>query len=245
VRHLLWVDGVNSAVMAHLVLTEIPDAIPVHCDLGDSVHPDSRRFIDDLEKWYGKEIVRIKSEKYDTIDDVFERRKYLSGRNGAPCTGEMKIAPRLAFQLPNDLHIFGYTADAPDIERFNRLRESFFELQVRAPLIEKGITKAGAMAWVARDGLELPRTYAMGFPNANCMKTGCCKASSPNYWALFRKNFPERFQDTAERSRRLGARLTRIKGERMFIDEIPHDWPTLEPIAPECDFLCAATLGDI
>ena len=74
-RNLLWVDGVNSAVMAYLVLQEIPDALPVHCNLGDSVHPDSHRFIDDLEGWYGKPILRVKSEKFDSVDEVFENRK--------------------------------------------------------------------------------------------------------------------------------------------------------------------------
>ena len=39
-------------------------------------------------------------------------------------------------------------------------------------------------------------------------------------------------------SRKLGARLARVKGERVFIDEGPWDHPTTEPIAPECDFLC-------
>jgi hypothetical protein len=32
-RDVLWVDGVNSAVMAHFVLKEIPDAVVAHCDL--------------------------------------------------------------------------------------------------------------------------------------------------------------------------------------------------------------------
>src|SRR3546814_2219695 len=69
--------------------------------LGDSVHEDSHRFINDLEQWYGKEIIRIRSHRYATIDEVFEDRKYLSGMNGAPCTGEMKFAPRLDYQRPD------------------------------------------------------------------------------------------------------------------------------------------------
>jgi hypothetical protein len=90
-RDVLWVDGVNSAVMAHFVLKQIPDAVVAHCDLGDSVHEDSHRFINDLEGWYGKEIIRLRSEKYSNIDEVFEHRKYLAGIDGAPCTGEMKF----------------------------------------------------------------------------------------------------------------------------------------------------------
>ncbi|WP_284277779.1 hypothetical protein, partial [Sphingobium jiangsuense] len=120
-RDLLWVDGVNSAVMAELVLRDNPEAIPVHCDMGKSVHKDSHRFINDLEQWYGKEIIRLRSAKFETIDDVFEARQYLSGMNGAPCTSEMKFAPRMDFQLPSDTHFWGYTADKRDAARFDRM----------------------------------------------------------------------------------------------------------------------------
>lgn len=123
--------------------------------------------------------------------------------------------------------------------RGNRLRENYFELDARAPLIEHGITKAASLAMVERAGLELPRSYAMGFPNANCLQTGCVKATSPDYWSLYRHHFPENFARTAAYAREIGARLTRINGERRFIDEIPTDWPMTNPIIPACDFLCA------
>lgn len=74
---------------------------------------------------------------------------------------------------------------------------------------------------------------------------GSVKATSPDYWSLFRLRFPDRFAAQAERSRRIGARLTRINDERIFIDEIPADWPVLNPIAPACDFLCALAEMDI
>jgi len=34
-------------------------------------------------------------------------------------------------------------------------------------------------------------------------------------------------------------KLTRYKGERVFIDELPIDHPVSQPIAPDCDFLCS------
>jgi hypothetical protein len=58
-------------------------------------------------------------------------------------------------------------------------------------------------------------------------------------------HFPEKFDRMAELSRRLGARLTRIAGVRLFIDEIPPDWPTLNPTAPACDFLCQLASQDL
>jgi hypothetical protein len=43
----------------------------------------------------------------------------------------------------------------------------------------------------------------------------------------------------SEMSRALGAKLTRINDERIFIDEIPAGHAVTEAIAPECDFLCS------
>ncbi|WP_284277627.1 hypothetical protein, partial [Sphingobium jiangsuense] len=120
-RSLIWVDGANSAVAGHIILMDDPKAQPVHCDLGKSVHPDNHRFINDLEQWYGKEIIRIRNERYEMIDEVFEDRRYLSGINGAPCTSEMKFVPRMDFQLPSDTHFWGYTADKRDAARFDRM----------------------------------------------------------------------------------------------------------------------------
>ena len=233
-RHLLWVDGVNSAVMAHMVLAENPDAIPVHCDLGDSVHHDSHRFINDLEHWYGREIVRLRSEKYATIDDVFDDRKYLSGMNGAPCTSEMKFAPRMDFQLPSDLHHWGYTADKLDAKRFDGMLADYPLMKQRAPLIEWGLTKRDTHAILRKQGIRRPVVYDLGMPNGNCI--GCVKSTSPNYWALIRKHFPDVFARRNEQGRRFGAKLVilgRTKDAngktvniRGHLDEIPADQPT-------------------
>ena len=237
-RHLLWIDGANSAVMGHFVLQVNPDAIPVHCDLGDSVHEDSRRFIDDLEGWYGKPIVRIKSEKYANVDEVFDRRKYLAGVNGAPCTGEMKFVPRMNFQLPSDVHYWGYAADKRDTKRFKLMVEEYPLLNQAGPLIDIGMKKRETHTFLAEHGIRRPYVYEIGMPNGNCL---CCvKASSPNYWAHQRKHFPLVFARRAAQCRKWGAKLTRIKNVRIFIDEIPADWPTtIKDNFGGCGFHCA------
>lgn len=237
-RTLCWVSGgAASVVAAKIELSTNQDAILVRCETGNE-DEDNHRFESDASKWLGKGVTLIKSEEYASVPDVWKKRRYMAGVAGAPCTSEMKIAPRLAFQTPYDLHVFGYTADSEDVERFARLKANYPELRVSAPLIEKGITKAAALAMIMNAGIEPPRTYAMGFPNANCMMTGCVKATSPAYWALLRKAFPERFAETAALSRDIGARLARLNGERIFIDEIPADHPVTNAIAPACDFLC-------
>lgn len=238
-----WSTGAASAIMCRLMLRESPEALVVRCETNNE-DPDNYRFEDDVMRWLNRSVTILKSDKYDSVPAVWDDRRYMAGIHGAPCTTEMKVAPRLAFQLPTDLHVFGYTADREDVERFDRLRDTYFELKVRAPLIEQGITKAASLAMVERAGLRLPRSYAMGFPNANCLGTGCVKATSPDYWALYRHRFPEQFARTAARARGIGARLARINDERVFIDDIPADWPMRKPIVPACDFLCAIAEKD-
>ncbi len=228
-----WSTGAASAVMVRLS----PEAIVARCETGNE-DPDNYRFEADVMRMLGREVVVLKSEKYATVWDVWKQRRYMAGIDGAPCTVEMKIVPRLAFQLPTDVHLFGYTADSGDVDRFERLKANYPELTVRAPLIERGITKTGALALVEGWGVALPRSYAMGFPNANCLQTGCVKATSPDYWSLYRREFPEQFARTAAYAREIGCRLSRINNERVFIDDIPADWPTTRPIVPSCDFLC-------
>lgn len=223
--------------MARLILREEPEAIIARCETNNE-DPDNYRFEADVMRRLNRSVMLLQSEKYRSVWDVWQGERYMAGNEGAPCTREMKVKPRIAFQLPTDTHAFGYTADAKDKQRFDALKRNYPELVVRAPLIERGITKAATLAMVEDWGLVLPRSYAMGFPNANCLQTGCVKATSPDYWALYRQEFPDNFARTAAYAREIGARLTRINDERIFIDEIPADWPTTNPIVPACDFLC-------
>lgn len=231
-RVVSWFScGAASAVATKLTN---PDVI-AYCDTG-SEDADNARFMTDCEAWFKQSVLKLKNEKWASTWELWEKRKFLNGMDGAPCTGELKIQPRLKFQRPDDVHVFGYTADASDVRRAETLRENWPELIIKTPLIERGITKAGCLAMILSAGIQPPRVYSMGFPNANCIP--CVKATSPAYWALVRKEFPVEFFRMADLSRRLGARLTRIEEERIFIDEIPMNQPVTEAIAPECDFLC-------
>lgn len=232
-RTVVWVSaGAASAVAAKLT----PGAVLAYCETG-SEHPDNERFLRDVSKWCGRPVERLHSDKYASTWDVFEKRRYLAGIEGALCTTELKVFPRLAWQRPDDVHVFGYTADAPDQKRATRLRLNYPNMQIRTPLIDAGLHKEACLAMIDRAGIELPPMYALGFQNNNCIP--CVKATSPAYWALVRKRFPTEFERMAKLSRELDVRLARLNDERVFIDEIPFDHPTTNPIQPSCDFLCA------
>jgi hypothetical protein len=64
----------------------------------------------------------------------------------------------------------------------------------------------------------LPLIYSLGYPNANCI--GCVKSQSPTYWNLVRKTFPDVFEERAIQSRRIGCKLVKLKGKRIYLDEL-------------------------
>ena len=244
-RTIAWFSsGAASAVMTKIALSDDPSVLPVQCDLGDSEDEDNRRFAADCEAWFGKPVHRIKSKRYADIDEVFEARKYHAGIAGAPCTGEMKVAPRLDFQLPSDVHLWGYTADKADVLRFERMRDTYPDMRQRAPLVERGITREMCFALLASAEIKRPRVYDFGWANGNCI--GCVKMTSPGGWALTREFFPKVFARRAEQSRRFGSKLLRIAGERKYLDELPNDYPVpARAEVPRCDFLCQLVEQDM
>lgn len=244
-RTICWFSrGAASAVATKLELRQNPGAIVATCVTG-AEHSDSDRFEAECVRWFNAPVIQLKSDVYEDTWDVWEKTRWLAGIEGARCTTELKVGPRLAFQRPTDIHVFGYTADSADVKRANNLRANYPELTIKTPLIEAGLTKEAVLAMVAGAGIELPVMYKFGFHNNNCIP--CVKATSPDYWALVRKTHPEQFWRMAKLSRELNVRLCRINGERRFIDEIPEDWPTTNPLQPACDFLChlaEADMGD-
>jgi len=87
-------------------------------------------------------------------------------------------------------------------------------------LVEARITKKDCYERIRQAGIELPAMYTLGFNNANC--PACVKASSPWYWGMVRRHFPEVFKRRCEQSRALGVRLVEISHHnRIFLDELP------------------------
>src|ERR1017187_5727168 len=112
-RRIVWFScGAASAMAAWWTVANSNGPIEiVYCDVSLDEHQDNRRFLKDVEGWILRPIGIIRSKKYASVDDVFTARKYMSGPKGAPCTVELKKVPRFNFQRPDDIHIFGFTAE--------------------------------------------------------------------------------------------------------------------------------------
>lgn len=243
-RTVCWFScGAASAVATKLILQEKrKDVDIVYCDTG-SEHEDNKRFLKECEEWFGQEVKILKSTKYKDTWEVWEERKYLNGIHGAPCTSELKVIPRLDYQRPDDIHVFGYTYDIRDISRAKRLKDNFFELTIQTPLIEKMINKEACLSLIKRAKIRSPTLYKLGHPNNNCIP--CVKSQSPAYWALVRKYHPLEFNKMKVLDRKYGNGLVVYKGKRIHLDELPENTKPKTPIAPRCDFMCGSLeLGD-
>jgi hypothetical protein len=221
-RVVCWFScGAASAVATKLAIAENAGRHPlvvVRCIVREE-HNDNDRFAADCERWFGHPITNLIAEKYDgSVDEVIRRKAYISGNLGAPCSRLLKKEVRQRFERPTDRQVFGYTADASDIARWNLFLDAN-NIDAHAPLIERGLQHADTLAMVAQAGIALPAMYLLGYQHNNCK--GCIKATSPGYWNKVRVDFPDRFAHLAVESRRLGARLTRIDGVRIFLDEVP------------------------
>jgi hypothetical protein len=218
-RLVCWFScGAASAVATKLKIVENAGRLPLvvaRCIVREE-HPDNDRFAADCGRWFGVPITNMIAEKYDgSIYEVFRKRSYISGIEGAPCTLELKKEVRRKFQKPTDHHVFGYCAE--ELDRFDRFLDAN-NIVAASPLIDRGLTHSDCLAMIERAGIELPTMYKLGYKHNNCI--GCCKSTGQGYWNKIRADFPEQFERMAEVSRRLGARMIRINDERRFLDEI-------------------------
>jgi hypothetical protein len=236
-RVVVWYsDGAASAVAAQLALAKYGNRVRlVKCDTTDDEHPDNLRFRADVEAWLGVPVKLIRSDRYAGIDHVFESTRYMAGIAGARCTTELKKRVREAYQLPDDIHVFGYTVEEKN--RADQFEANYPELSCDWVLIDAFVRKQDCHRILREAGIATPAMYALGFDHNNCL--GCVKATSPGYWNKIRSHFPEVFARRARQSRDINARLVRVEGERVFLDELPEGVGYSEPDGDiECGPFC-------
>lgn len=241
-RRVVWFSaGGPSAVAAKLTLAEYgPDVVVAYIDPG-SEHPDNERFLTDCEAWFDHPVVRLKSDRYTDTWEVWEKRRFLVGPTGALCSAELKKMVRFKFQLPDDIQVFGYTADEKD--RVDRFREQNPGIEIVTPLLDRSLHRADCLALLDRAGIVLPAMYRLGYHNANCI--GCPKAGM-GYWNKIRVDFPDTFLRMALLERDIGFSIQKDDAGSVWLDELDRDrgdYPS--EVSTECSLLCAITEPDL
>jgi len=137
--------------------------------------------------------------------------------------------------------VLGFTAD--EVKRHERFALTERD-NVLPVLIDAGITKDDCYQILSDAGLRLPEMYYLGYPNANCI--GCVKATSVTYWNHVRKVHPDVWDERNKLSRKLGCRLTRLKGKRVFLDEVPPEaiGRPMKSMDIECGIFCENTFDE-
>lgn len=205
-------------------------------------HPDNVRFRNDCEKFFNHEIELVFNPEYPigSCVDVWNKG-YMSGPSGAACTLQLKKRARQLWERQNFFThlVLGFTLE-------EKKRHNDFILNERDNLlpllINAGYTKQDCANIVINEwGIKPPEIYSYGFPNANCI--GCVKASSPTYWNHVRKIFPEIFNERAIQSEKIGCRLVRYEGKRIFLRELPLDakGKPMSEINVSCGIFCSGS----
>lgn len=244
-RIVSWFScGTASAVNTKLVLAKYGathDIVIARCIVPEE-HPDNDRFAADCERWFNRPVVTLRSTEYESCEDVWKKRRYMSGVNGAACTLAMKKAVRQDFEREwtPDLQAFGFTSD--EVPRVRRFEKQNPDVRLVSMLIERGLDKEACHAIIDRAGIELPTMYRLGFPNANCR--GCVNDQSPRGWNRTRRHFPDVFDARARLSRELGVRLVKTTSgerDRIYLDELDPSLDEGDDEPPmECSLLCYA-----
>jgi len=244
-RIVCWFScGAASAVATKIAISELKEGqelIIVYTEVIEE-HPDNKRFLLDCEQWFDRKIQILRNEKYEgSIFKVFMKQKYIVGVAGAPCTKFLKKEVRQKFEQVNDKQVFGYTAE--EQHRLDRFIDANNDVDIWTPLIDKGLAKEDCLAMLENANIELPAMYKLGYHNNNCI--GCVKGGA-GYWNKIRVDFPEHFNRMANLERLIGASITKSKGVRVYLDELPKDagdYPKEPNI--ECSIFCQMAEEDI
>ena len=248
-RVVCWFScGAESAVATKMAIAKWGDKLPIviaYCDT-KSEHPDNERFLKDCEKWFGQEIVRLTSGKYEDIWDVFEKERYIAGTKGAKCTQQLKTAVCQRFEdVLHDIQVFGF--DAEEVARANERQAKNAERCIVAPLIDNHLSKSDCLAIIERVGIELPEMYKLGYSHNNCI--GCVKGQQ-GYWNKVRIDFPETFIRMAKLEREIGAAINKSyagdgKRKRVFLDELDPEAGLDQPDIPiVCGLFCEDVMDE-
>lgn len=246
-RVLSWFScGAASAVATKLAIAQFrtigQEVEVVRCVVKEE-HPDNWRFAGECENWFGQSITLLNRDDYaSSAYEVVRRRGYWSGIEGAPCTRILKRELREALQHPTDRHVFGYTADKKDLDRWDDFLDAN-NIDAIAPLIERGLQHKDCLAMLQDAGIGLPVMYLQGFHHNNCI--GCTKAGGMGYWNKVRIHYPERFKEACELSKAVGAKPLMDNGVHKLLEELvpgTGDYDSEPEI--QCGVFCESAKGE-
>lgn len=206
-----WSGGVTSAVACKSIIDiyGLDRCRFIYMDTQNE-DKDTYRFLQDCQKWYGKEIETITAlgDKFNSIEEIWVHYKSLNNATGAICSSTLKRDLRLKWQKENDYthQAFGFDLDEP--KRVKSMAKNHKKANPIFPLWMLGLDKKDCIEIIQDAGIEIPKAYQLGFNNNNCLVTGCIQGGI-GYWQKMKKDFPDRFDKMAD----MEHKLTNLKGK--------------------------------
>lgn len=236
-RVISWFScGAASAVATKLAIKKYGDALEIWNVDVPGEHLDSKRFLQECQKWFGQEINIIKSG-WESMYDFFRDAKALVFPKGAPCTTRLKkMKYKEVIGLDYDsIQIIGFTFD--EINRELDFRGYHPDVNLESILINNYINKNDCFAMLSKAGIDLPMMYKLGYKNNNCI--GCVKGGM-GYWNAIREDFPVVFNAYARLERELGISILKDKNGKVFLDEMvkTRGYFNRQDINADCSLFC-------
>lgn len=164
------------------------DVIPVFCDtLAED--GDLYRFLSDIEKKFEIKIVRLCAGETPTT--LCFKDKFLFNSRVATCSKKLKSKPfndYLKCNYTSEETIIYMGIDFTEKHRCTAIVKNYAPYKVKFPMCESPyLYKNEMLEELARDGIEVPRMYKLGFAHNNCGGR-CYKAGIGHYKNLLEKD---------------------------------------------------------
>lgn len=183
-RHILSLSGgKDSTALAVYMRDRIPDLEYVFCDTEKEL-PETYRYIDLLEAYLGKRIVRLKHDGRGFDHWLAIYGNYLPSMQARWCTRHLKIQPFEQYVL--DDNVVSYVGIRADENRTGYVSTKP-NIEARFPFKEDGIDRQGVLRILSESGLGLADYYRWR------SRSGCyfCFFQQKIEWVGLLENYPE------------------------------------------------------
>lgn len=187
-RHILSLSGgKDSTALAILMRDRVPGMEYVFCDTEQEL-PETYEYIDRLEAYLGKKIVRLIHDGGGFNELLQARRGFLPSVQVRWCTELLKIRPFEKF-VGND-PCYSYVGIRADELHRKGYISTKSNITAQYPFIEAGITKADVFRILEESGLGIPDYYKWR------SRSGCyfCFFQQRIEWVGLLENHPDLYE---------------------------------------------------
>lgn len=195
IRHILGISGgKDSSALAVYLRDRVPGMEYVFCDTGKEL-PETYDFINRLEVFLGKHIVRLPkelddySEKYDFDHWLRIYGGMLPSENVRWCTKNLKLKPFEKY-IGDDraINYVGIRADEYYRDGYISTKEN---IETTFPFVKDGITKNDVVQILEEAGIGLPKYYEWR------SRSGCffCFFQRKDEWVRLKERHPNRYEE--------------------------------------------------